>query len=92
MTNNQLGYITSDPKNLGTALKISVRMKLPMLAKDSRIQTYLKALNISQTFRLIEEPINDDLDSSEDSAKESSIIEISSINTLGKSEVIYFLF
>ena len=29
-----LGYITSCPTNLGTALRASVHIKLPMLAKD----------------------------------------------------------
>ena len=32
--NDHLGYITSCPTNLGTALRASVHIKLPLLAKD----------------------------------------------------------
>jgi protein arginine kinase len=78
MHNSHLGYITTDPKNLGTALKLSVRINLPKLSKDSRVSTVLKFLNLSQNFRIIDEDKKTD---------ESSILEIAATPTLGRSEV-----
>ena len=34
--NKHLGYITSCPTNLGTALRASVHIKLPKLSKDMK--------------------------------------------------------
>lgn len=87
MKNKHLGYVTSDPKNLGTALKISVRVKLPKLSKDSRLQTLLKILKLNQSYRVVDdfEKMNDfDLDEED---RDASIIEISSMQSLGKTEV-----
>ena len=88
MQNEHLGYITSDPKNLGTALKLSIRMKLPKLSGDGRLSTLLKLNNLSQTYRIVgetqkvsEEEVKNDSD--------RSIVEITSNITLGKSEVYY---
>lgn len=80
MHNSHLGYITTDPKNLGTALKLSVRINLPKLSKDSRVSTVLKFLNLSQNFRIIDEDKKTD-------ESESSILEIAATPTLGRSEV-----
>jgi len=82
MHNSHLGYITSDPKNLGTALKLSVQMNLPKLSKDSRVSTVLKFLNLSQNFRVIDEDKKEG-----ETLSESSILEIAATPTLGKSEV-----
>lgn len=82
MHNSHLGYITTDPKNLGTALKLSVRINLPKLSKDSRVSTVLKFLNLSQNFRVIDEDKKAD-----ETLSESSILEIAATPTLGRSEV-----
>lgn len=88
MKTKHLGYLTTDPKNLGTGLKISVRIKLPKLSKDARLQTLLKIFNLSQSYRIVNElQSNDDFDLDEDDDRDKSILEISSIMTLGKSEV-----
>lgn len=86
MKNDHLGYLTTDPKDLGTALKISARLRLPNLVKDSRLQNFLKLLDLSQSYRFIKES-NDDIDPDN---IESSVVEVSSKNTLGKSEVIKY--
>lgn len=94
MRTKHLGNLTTDPKNLGTALKISVRIKLPKLSKDSRLQALLKSYNLSQSYRIVDElqHSEDDFDLLDEPGKkkESSILEISSIYTLGKSEVLFF--
>lgn len=87
MKNKHLGFVTSDPKNLGTALKISARIKLPKLSEDSRIQAILKTLNLSHTFNVFKEENHDELSLDETRSKKNSIFVISSIQTLGKSEV-----
>jgi len=35
--NDHLGYVTSCPSNLGTALQATVRLKLPRLAKNKEL-------------------------------------------------------
>jgi protein-arginine kinase len=88
MKTKHLGYLTTDPKNLGTGLKISVRIKLPKLSKDARLQTLLKIFSLSQSYRIVNELQSiDDFDLDEDDDRDKSILEISSIMTLGKSEV-----
>ena len=86
MKNKHLGYLTTDPKNLGTAMKFSVRIKLPNLAQDGRIGALLKLLNLNQNYRFIDETQHSDLYTQEEDRK-SFILEISSKVTLGKSEV-----
>lgn len=86
MYNKHLGYVTTDPKNLGTTLKLTVRVNLPNLCHDSRLSAILKSLNLSQSFKLIGE--NFDIDEPVDKGDTAhSIAEISSKVTLGKSEV-----
>ena len=89
MKSDRLGYITTDPKNLGTAMKFSVRIKLPYLSKDTRLATILKILDLSPNFRISSETqyLGDN-----DDDRKNPILEISSKHTLGKSEVIYFDF
>lgn len=97
MHNNHLGYITSDPSKLGTALKISVRIKLSNLSKDSRISALLRQLNLNPRYRIVgnqkhklteNESIENDLnDDTNISNRRTEILEISSNVTLGKSEV-----
>ena len=86
MKNTHLGYITTDPKNLGTAMKFSVRIKLPLLSKDGRIGCLLKSLNLNQAFRIVDETQHRNLYAEYDDTK-SSILEIASKLSLGKSEV-----
>lgn len=86
MHNEHLGYITTDPKNLGTAMKFSVRIKLPKLSKDGRLSTLLKLNNLTQSYRLVSETqkvneVDEQLDSLE------SVLELTSTISLGKSEV-----
>lgn len=86
MHNNHLGYVTTDPKNLGTTLKLTVRINLPNLCHDSRLSAILKLLNLNQSFKLIGE--NFDIDEPLDKEDTGhSVVEISSKMTLGKSEV-----
>ena len=84
MHNNRLGYLTTDPANLGTALKISVRIRIPKLNKDGRLPALLKSLNLNHKYRIIKET-DSKTDANED--KKSDILEISSLQTLGQSEV-----
>ncbi|RNA32448.1 creatine kinase S- mitochondrial [Brachionus plicatilis] len=86
MHNKHLGYVTTDPKNLGTTLKLTVRVNLPNLCHDSRLSAILKILNLSQSFKLIGD--NFDIDEPVDKGDTThSVAEISSKITLGKSEV-----
>lgn len=75
----RLGYLTTDPKNVGTALKLSVRIKLPQLSKDSRISALLKMFNLSQHYKVV-------------SPEEPFILEITSSKSMGKSEVKILIF
>ncbi len=83
--NKHLGYLTTDPKNLGTGLKISVRIKLPKLSKDGRLSSLLKMFNLSQHYRILNEPNTNQ--NSEETVESNSIVEVASSITLGKSEV-----
>jgi len=74
MKDSRLGYLTTDPKNLGTAMKLSVRIKLPQLSKDSRISALLKMFKLNQHYKVV-------------SAEDPSILEVTSSRTMGKSEV-----
>lgn len=73
MYDSRLGYLTTDPKDLGTGLKFSARMKLPALSQDHRISALLKMLNLNQKYKRIE--------------SEENVLEVSSSRTMGKSEV-----
>jgi hypothetical protein len=66
-------------------LKLSVRIKLPKLSKDGRLSTLLKMFNLSQHYRVLNEPLKDQ--NNEEVAETSSIVEVASSITLGKSEV-----
>ena len=48
---DHLGYITSCPTNLGTAMRASVHIKLPKLSKDKEA---LKALQINIFYKFVE--------------------------------------
>lgn len=90
MKSKHLGYLTTDPKNLGTAMKFSVRVKLPLLAKDGRLGALLKLLALNQSYRLVNETQHPNLYLEEDD-RNSSILEIASKISLGKTEVFYSL-
>ena len=87
MHNSRLGYLTTDPKNLGTALKITVRIKLPKLSKDGRLAALLKALNLNPKFHVVKDTPQMNESNENDGNKKSHVLEISSLQTLGKSEV-----
>ncbi|CAF0923555.1 unnamed protein product [Brachionus calyciflorus] len=86
MCNKHLGYITTDPKDLGTALKLSVRIKLPKLSQDSRLSALLKMLNLSQSYKVLGENYNIE-ESADKQDSEHPVVEVSSKVTLGQSEV-----
>lgn len=95
MHTERLGYLTTDPKNLGTALKLTVRIRLPKLTNDGRLSALLKSLNLDHKYNVVKET-EEKIPNESSQNKKSSIVEISSVQTLGKSEVhspdIYFLF
>ena len=74
--NDHLGYITSCPTNLGTALRASVHIKLPNLAKDMK------------AFRAIADKYNVQIRGSggETSDMSDGIFDISNRRRLGRSE------
>jgi protein-arginine kinase len=86
MHNDHLGYITSDPKNLGTALKLSARIKLPRLSRDGRLSTLLKMNGLSMSTRMVAE-VQQVSEVDEVVDAENSIVEVTSVTSLGKSEV-----
>jgi hypothetical protein len=85
MRDKKLGYLTSSPSNIGTAMKISVRIKIPHISQDSRIIAMLKKLNLNINYRLFNE---NNKQIRQDETDKNTIVEISSFYTLGKSEVI----
>ena len=85
MHDKHLGYITTSPSNLGTAMKISVLMKIPNLTQDSRLIAVLKKINLNFKYRLYNKKKQI---IRHDEADKDTIVEISSLITLGKSEVI----
>lgn len=72
-----LGYITSCPTNLGTAMRASVHIKLPKLAKNMELFE-----NITQKFHLQIRGIH-----GEHSESEAGIFDISNRRRLGVTEV-----
>lgn len=87
-TSNYFKRSIFESKNKGTAMKFSVRIKLPHLSKDGRLGALLKLLNLNNQYRIIDETQHRDLYAEEDDRK-SSILEIASKISLGKTEVIY---
>lgn len=83
MYNDHLGYITTDPKDLGTGLKLSARLRLPKLSKDGRLSTLLKANKLGLSSRMVAEKVTDS--NSDDQV--DPVVEVTSTVTLGKSEV-----
>lgn len=73
---NNLGYITSCPTNLGTALRASVHIKLPLLCKDK------------QRFQAIADKYNVQIRGSagETAKGEDGVFDISNKRRLGRSE------
>ena len=84
MHNSHLGYLTSSPSNLGTAMKITIRLKIPNLSQDSRLIAALKKLDLNTNYRLYDAE-NKIIKHNE--VDMNTIVEISSLHTLGKSEV-----
>ena len=85
MYHSNLGYLTTDPSDLGTALKLSARIKLPKLSQDGRLTAVLKKLNMNNKYRTIEEESK--TNESAESNGNKGLLEICSIQTLGRSEV-----
>jgi protein-arginine kinase len=85
MHNKHLGYVTTSPSNLGTGMKIIVQMKIPKLSQDGRLVAVLKKLNLNFKYCLYNK--QNKLIKQEE-ADNNTIVEISSLITLGKSEVI----
>ena len=75
--NEHLGYITSCPTNLGTAMRASVHIKLPNLADDMKIFK-----NITKKYHLQIRGIH-----GEHSSSEGSVFDISNKRRLGVTEV-----
>ncbi|TKC45862.1 hypothetical protein EI555_009252, partial [Monodon monoceros] len=76
MWNERLGYILTCPSNLGTGLRAGVHVKLPLLSKDSRFPKILENLRLQKRGT-----------GGVDTAATGSIIDISNLDRLGKSEV-----
>lgn len=72
----RLGYLTSCPTNLGTAMRASVHVKLPAISRDPRFKTVCEQMKIS--VRGIH---------GEHSESEEGIYDISNKQRLGVSEV-----
>jgi len=77
MFDSRLGYLTSCPTNLGTAMRASVHIRLPMLAND---MTSFK--NIADSYHLQIRGID-----GEHSESKSGIFDISNKRRLGVTEV-----
>ena len=76
MWNSHHGYILTCPSNLGTALRASVHVKLPLLSKDRRFEQILKL------FRLQKRGTG-----GVDTAATNGVFDISNLDRLGHSEV-----
>jgi len=77
MHSDRLGYLTTDPKNLGTALKLTVRIRLPKLTNDPRLTALLKSLNLNPKYNSIRDETEKNSDEKTPN-KKSPIVEISS--------------
>ena len=96
MKSDRLGFLTTDPANLGTALKMSVRIKIPNLSRSGRLPVVLRYVELSQNFNVIPQKdggLDDNLDDptykegEEDFGDEIGSLEVYSYQTLGQSEV-----
>ena len=66
-------------------MKLSARIKLPKLSQDGRLTAVLKKLNMNNKYRTIEEESK--TNESAESNGNKGLLEICSIQTLGRSEV-----
>lgn len=92
-----MGFLTTDPANVGTALKMSVRLRIPNLSRSGRLPVVLKLTELSQNFNVVpvkDGGLDDNLDDptykegEEDFGDEAAgSHEIYSYQTLGQSEV-----
>ncbi|XP_055333748.1 creatine kinase B-type-like [Paramacrobiotus metropolitanus] len=73
MWNDHLGFVTTCPSNLGTALRASVFIKLPRLSQDPRFPAIVKKLGLHK--RAVPELQN------------SGVYDMSNVDRLGISEV-----
>ena len=74
----RLGYLTSDPADLGAAIKLSANLKLNKLSGDARFSALLKICQLSQSFRVVKD---------DETTGGDTVVEVSSFVTMGKSEV-----
>ena len=70
------GYLTTSPANIGTGLKYNIFVKLPNLAKDMRLATIMRGLNLN-----MEEIMDPDAEAFKD------CIDVSNRDRIGKTEV-----
>jgi len=87
MHNNHLGYISSSPSNLGTAMKISAHLKLPNLSKDMRLRSLLKKHELNYNYELRDAHTGKLLKGAEVNDDHDTVVTITSLYTLGKSEL-----
>ena len=87
MHNNHLGYISSSPSNVGTAMKISAQLKLPNLSKDMRLRSLLKKHELNYNYELRDARTGKLLKGAEMSDDHETVVTITSLYTLGKSEL-----
>uniref|UniRef100_A0AAQ6IDZ6 Creatine kinase S-type, mitochondrial n=1 Tax=Anabas testudineus TaxID=64144 RepID=A0AAQ6IDZ6_ANATE len=76
MWNERLGYILTCPSNLGTGLRASVHVRLPILNRDPRFKKILDNLRLQKRGT-----------GGVDTAATGDVFDISNLDRLGKSEV-----
>ncbi|CAF1123476.1 unnamed protein product [Didymodactylos carnosus] len=73
---DHFGFLTTCPVNIGTGLKYNIYLKLPNLAKDIRLPTIIKELNLNMEEIIgLDDKVSDDC------------IDISNKDRIGKTEV-----
>ena len=76
MWNQHFGYLVTCPKNLGTCLRASVLIKLPLLSKRNGFEGLLENLRLQKTSN-----------NGEDTSSTDGLCDISNEDRLGHSEV-----
>ena len=97
MKSDRLGFLTTDPANVGTALKMSARLRLPNLGRSGRLPVVLRLAELSQNLKVVpmkDGGLDDNLDDHSFKEGEEELgdeavgsYEIYSYQTLGQSEV-----
>ncbi|XP_078367861.1 creatine kinase U-type, mitochondrial-like isoform X2 [Oculina patagonica] len=79
MRNVNYGYLASRPQELGTCLRVSLNVKLPYIAKDSRLKSILKCLGLQRRKSGIRFP--------DAEKRRARIFEVSNAGRIGLREV-----